>query len=135
METVKTEKVKEKHSPLSFRHFVLGAIAIGVYVGIEIGIPSTANLFMTNPTIEQAEAKVNLYNKQQSAAINSTDIIESDIEGAEIDRYTDNIVDEDSFVKAQRVINKEIAPGLGLDAGIAGILVGIYWLLDRKSVV
>jgi FHS family L-fucose permease-like MFS transporter len=41
-------KVKHEHSPLSFRHFIFGAIAIFVYVGIEIGIPSTANLFMTS---------------------------------------------------------------------------------------
>jgi len=47
METASERKVKHTHSPLSFRHFVLGAIAIFIYVGIEIGIPSTANLFMT----------------------------------------------------------------------------------------
>jgi len=41
-------KVKYEHSPLSFRHFILGAIAIFVYVGVEIGIPSTANLYMTS---------------------------------------------------------------------------------------
>jgi FHS family L-fucose permease-like MFS transporter len=41
-------KIKHEHSPLSFRHFIFGAIGIFVYVGIEIGIPSTANLFMTS---------------------------------------------------------------------------------------
>jgi FHS family L-fucose permease-like MFS transporter len=41
------QKVKETHSPLSFRHFILGAVAIFVYVGVEVGIPNTANLFMT----------------------------------------------------------------------------------------
>ncbi|MDD6209145.1 MAG: MFS transporter [Bacteroidales bacterium] len=42
------KKEKYEHSPLSFRHFTLGAIAIFVYVGIEIGIPHFANLFMTS---------------------------------------------------------------------------------------
>lgn len=42
--------VKNSHSPLSFRHFVLGAIAIFLYVGIEVGIPNIANLFMTGST-------------------------------------------------------------------------------------
>ena len=42
--------VKNTHSPLSFRHFVLGAIAIFLYVGIEVGIPNIANLFMTGST-------------------------------------------------------------------------------------
>jgi sugar transporter len=39
--------VKDTHSPMSFRHFILGAIAIFLYVGIEVGIPNIANLFMT----------------------------------------------------------------------------------------
>ncbi len=37
-----------RHSPMSFRHFVLGAIAIFFYVGVEVGIPNTANLYMSN---------------------------------------------------------------------------------------
>jgi FHS family L-fucose permease-like MFS transporter len=36
---------KDPHSPLSFRHFILGAIAIFFYVGIEVGIPNTANVY------------------------------------------------------------------------------------------
>ena len=40
--------VKDTHSPMSFRHFILGAIAIFLYVGIEVGIPNIANLFMTS---------------------------------------------------------------------------------------
>jgi len=43
-------KIKHEHSPMAFRHFKLGALAIFVYVGIEIGIPHFANLFMTSAT-------------------------------------------------------------------------------------
>ena len=39
--------VKDSHSALSFRHFILGTIAIFVYVGVEVGIPNITNLFMT----------------------------------------------------------------------------------------
>jgi FHS family L-fucose permease-like MFS transporter len=74
MEKAEDKKVKDTHSPLSFRHFIFGAVAIFIYVGIEIGIPSTANLYMT----------------AQSSAAN---------------------------------------PGLGIDATIAGSIVGLYWLL------
>ncbi len=74
LEKPEDKLVKHSHSPLSFRHFIFGAIAIFVYVGIEIGIPSTANLYLTaNTTVEN--------------------------------------------------------PGLGIDATLAGSLVGIYWLL------
>ena len=40
--------VKDAHSPLSFRHFVLGAFAIFFYVGIEVGIPNTANIHFSS---------------------------------------------------------------------------------------
>ncbi|HAH24132.1 MAG TPA: MFS transporter, partial [Prolixibacteraceae bacterium] len=65
-------KIKYEHSPLSFRHFIFGAIAIFIYVGVEIGIPSTANLFMTSDVANN---------------------------------------------------------GLGMDATIAGFVVGTYWFL------
>ena len=42
------KKVKDAYSPLSFRHFVLGAIAIFFYIGVEVGIPNMANLYMSN---------------------------------------------------------------------------------------
>jgi FHS family L-fucose permease-like MFS transporter len=48
VEVVKESKVKDKYSPLSFRHFIFGAIAIFIYVGVEVGIPNFINLFMTS---------------------------------------------------------------------------------------
>jgi len=71
---VKEEKAKEKskHSALSFRHFILGAAGIFVYVGVEVGIPNISNIFMTTTTD---------------------------------------------------------AGGLGIDATIAGTVVGTYWFL------
>lgn len=47
LEKAVKKATKDKHSPLSFRHFILGAVAIFVYVGVEVGIPHFANLFMT----------------------------------------------------------------------------------------
>lgn len=47
MEHASDHKVKDKYSPMSFRHFILGTIAIFVYVGVEVGIPNFTNLFLT----------------------------------------------------------------------------------------
>ena len=44
------KKVVYERSPWAFRHFVLGAIAIFVYVGVEIGIPGTLNFYLSNIT-------------------------------------------------------------------------------------
>lgn len=35
-------------SPLKFKHFVLGVIAIFVYVGVEVGIPGTLNFYLSD---------------------------------------------------------------------------------------
>lgn len=43
-----TKREKGKYSAWNFRHFVLGVVAIFIYVGVEVGIPNIANLFMTN---------------------------------------------------------------------------------------
>ena len=37
--------------PLAFRHFVLGAIAIFIYVGVEVGIPNVMNKWLQNPEL------------------------------------------------------------------------------------
>ncbi|MDR3057268.1 MAG: MFS transporter [Prevotella sp.] len=48
--------VKDKYSALSFRHFILGAIGIFVYVGVEVGVPGTLNLFLADKSIAGLDA-------------------------------------------------------------------------------
>jgi FHS family L-fucose permease-like MFS transporter len=46
-EIVKVEGQVE--NPMKYMHFVLGAIAIFVYVGVEVGIPGTLNFYLSDP--------------------------------------------------------------------------------------
>ena len=43
----KTEE-KSQYGPMSFRHFVLGAVAIFIYVGVEVGIPNVLQKWLQN---------------------------------------------------------------------------------------
>ena len=43
-----TEKQQSKIGPMSFRHFVLGAVAIFIYVGVEVGIPNVLQKWLQN---------------------------------------------------------------------------------------
>ena len=45
-----TSSTKFEHSPWNFRHFVLGAVGIFIYVGIEVGIPGTLNFYLSDTT-------------------------------------------------------------------------------------
>ena len=51
-------KVEEKsqYGPMSFRHFVLGAVAIFIYVGVEVGIPNLLNDWLVDIKISTAVA-------------------------------------------------------------------------------
>jgi FHS family L-fucose permease-like MFS transporter len=66
-ETKSEAKVEDKKSdigPMSFRHFMLGAIAIFIYVGVEVGIPNVLQKWLqngglgTNPNAEAIAATV-----------------------------------------------------------------------------
>ena len=42
------EEKKSNIGPMSFRHFVLGAVAIFIYVGVEVGIPNVLQKWLQN---------------------------------------------------------------------------------------
>ena len=48
-----------EHSAWNFRHFVMGAVAIFFYVGIEIGIPSQVNFYLADASEKGAGIAVN----------------------------------------------------------------------------
>lgn len=50
---------KFEYSPWAFRHFVLGTVAIFVYVGIEVGIPGTLNFYLSDTTDKGAGLMAN----------------------------------------------------------------------------
>ena len=53
------QEEKSAYGPLSFRHFILGSIAIFVYVGIEVGIPNVLNKWLQNPSLNLLGEGVN----------------------------------------------------------------------------
>ena len=51
------DKTDSKIGPMSFRHFMLGAIAIFIYVGVEVGIPNVLQKWLQNGGLEGANAE------------------------------------------------------------------------------
>jgi FHS family L-fucose permease-like MFS transporter len=140
-------KVKDKYSPLSFRHFILGAAAIFIYVGIEVGISNISNLFMTTKTEAQAKDYITEFQKQQSDATYLAQIkadanaavAVADKAGKEkspdvkekvktAKKMDSKIISKEDYEKVVKV-DKDKVYGLGIDATIAGSVVGTYWFL------
>lgn len=119
------KQLKQKDKPtlrgaFRFSHFVGGVIAIFLYVGVEVGIPNFANLYMTAPTMETATAKVEEYKTQQSNPEYLSQLQSNN---------PDMVIDDDEFGINQKIVSGESFSGLGMAAGTAGMLVGMYWLL------
>ncbi len=50
-EKVEVKKEDSKYGPMSFRHFMLGAFGIFIYVGVEVGIPNVLQKWLQNPDL------------------------------------------------------------------------------------
>ncbi|MCH5334956.1 MAG: MFS transporter [Alistipes sp.] len=50
---------QSKYGPLSFRHFVLGAVAIFVYIGVEVGVPNVLQKWLQSPDLNILGSGVN----------------------------------------------------------------------------
>lgn len=49
-----TAATKLEHSAWNFRHFVLGAIGVFIYVGVEVGIPGTLNFYISEADVAKS---------------------------------------------------------------------------------
>jgi len=114
---------------LKFRHFVFGAIAIFVYVGVEVGTPGMANLYMTTPTIAQSEVIIAEYDKQQADPDYLQQLEAQDSQNVDDKTYRGQVVSDIAYESALRIVEGRDTPGLGIGAGVAGGVVGLYWLL------
>lgn len=112
-----------------FSHFVGGVIAIFLYVGIEVGIPNFANLYMTAPSVEQAQAKITEYNRQQSDPLYLAQLLARKQAPDATDADLHAVITNDEFGVAQSIVSGETYSGLGMAAGTAGTIIGLYWFL------
>lgn len=153
------EEKKDKHSAWSFRHFVLGAMAIGIYGAVEMGPPGFILQYLTADTEEMVQTKKQILTDYKTnndldattiAFLNpKNDAVVKDSLVAMFDSI--NIIKDDvtkiSDIKKadartcigtrDKIKNGEITVesvekqtrGRGMDAGYAGTLGAIYFLL------
>lgn len=131
---------------MSHRHFALGALAIFLYMGIEVGVPNFVQQYLSTPNqniLDKQEAVIKDFEcgKVKSAketALKYTAIttnVDSMLQKA-------NPEDKAQFVKSlsiteKKISNKEITSkkisnihaGLGISAGTVGMLVAVYWFM------
>lgn len=124
-----TQEQPKMKGLLKFRHFVLGVVAIFLYVGIEVGIPNMANLYMTTASKEKAEGTIAEYKKQQADPAYLALIQKEDADNKTTENYINKEITKDQAQKAEAIKNGEAPVGQGMSAGLAGTIIGIYWFL------
>ncbi len=131
LEEKKKEVAKKDHFTLKgafrFSHFVGGVIAIFLYVGIEVGIPNFANLYMTAPSMETATQTVQEYKHQQSDPVYMEQLKAAATTSE--NNSLPEVIEDNEFGIAQKIVNGEMYEGLGMSASAAGTIIGMYWLL------
>jgi FHS family L-fucose permease-like MFS transporter len=114
---------------IKFRHFVLGAIGIFVYVGVEVGTPATMNLWLTEYTIEGAQECIVEYKKQQNDPAYLAEVKEADELGKDKSDYITKEIKANEYEKSENIVSGKSKPGMGMNTATSGFVVGTYWFL------
>lgn len=146
IEVKKDKKVKDKYSAFSFRHFNLGILAIFLYMGIEVGVPTYVLQYLTSDT-EAVKNKKELvmqeYEQNKFASVNeaavafigaTTDVsaIRAKGDREEIEDLNKQITDVEKKITEGTITAEKVSktvPGRGMNATIVGLIVAVYWFL------
>ena len=138
-----------------YRHFVLGILAIFLYMGLEVGPPTYMLQYLTADTPEMISQKedilddiddklaekiaVNFHKlsdsyedimgKKQEVYPATAEGLEDSLEVADLENDIKKTADEIKQKKLTKEVIHESEPGLMMAATIAGGIVAIYWFL------
>lgn len=135
----------KRYSAFSFRHFNLGILAIFLYMGLEVGPPTYILQFLTADKHEMKTAKVEVLQHYESQS--DPKLMTAHQAASAYVALTTNLqqgsqayateVNQQIAEVEQKIAKKDMTsatlskavPGIGMNAGIAGTLVAVYWLL------
>lgn len=143
---VKAAAQKDKYSAFSFRHFNLGILAIFLYMGVEVGVPTYILQYLTSDTDEikaKKEIVMKEYEQHKFASVNeaaiafvgaTTDVnaIRANGDQEEMADLNKQIQDVEKKIEAGTITAEKISqavPGRGMNATIVGLIVAVYWFL------
>lgn len=130
---------------LGYRHFALGALAIFLYMGIEVGTPTFVQYYLTADTEAikiKREAVLKMYEENK---INAQDAARqyiaarTNIDSIYAAKKTEDIQDLEKDIKKteDKIIKKEISSetvsnsltGMGIKPATVGLIIAVYWFM------
>ena len=122
---------------MKYRHFVLGVIAIFLYMGVEVGTPTYILQYLTADTPEVKEKKEMILKQYQSGEIIAKEAAVEYVNITATEKSTDEELEKQYDEILAKIEKKEITAekiasspaGRGMNAGIVGLIVAVYWLM------
>lgn len=123
---------------LKYRHFVLGVLAIFLYMCVEVGTPTYMLQYLTADTEETISEKLVVmeqYEKNEidlAQAANSFYNITSKGKTEDKTEVEKQIKEIEDKIKEKQYTTESIkksVPGKGMDTTMVGLIIAVYWLL------
>ena len=129
---------------LKYRHFALGALAIFLYMGIEVGVPNFVQQYLGTDKQEILDKKAEVLKQYESKSIDLATATENYVKITTEDSvYTSKNVETIAQLKKSQdktryqIENKELTSetissthaGLGIDGGTVGMIIAVYWFM------
>ena len=129
---------------MSYRHFALGALAIFLYMGIEVGVPNFVQQYLGTDKQETLDKKAKVLKSYEAKTIDLAQATEQYLRIYTPDTtFTSTNVETVAQLKKSRdkvkfqIEKQEITsasiekthPGLGIDGNTVGMLVAVYWFM------
>ncbi len=126
------------------RHFALGALAIFLYMGIEVGVPNFVQQYLgteKQETLDKQAAVLKDYEDKKIDLATATDnylkITTADSTFTSTNQETIAQLDKERSKVSFQIENAELTsaqksathPGLGIPSGTVGMLVAVYWFM------
>ena len=120
-----------------YRHFVLGILAIFLYMSVEVGTPTYVLQYLTADTEAVIAEKASVMDKYEKGELNATEAATAfyqttakpDEDPAEVAKSIKDIETKINDKQITAASVKGTVPGKGMDATIVGLIVAVYWLM------
>ena len=130
---------------MSHRHFALGALAIFLYMGIEVGVPNFVQQYLGTENKAVLDKKSEVIKSFEAGKIDAKaaaiayTAVTTNVDSMRTLKNADEKAkfEKDLTSTEKKISDKEITsekiekthPGLGIKAGTVGMLVAVYWFM------
>lgn len=130
---------------MSHRHFALGALAIFLYMGIEVGVPNFVQQYLSADNQSVQDRKIAIAKDFESNKIdietaavsfvgttNDIEKIRTKNDSVEVAKLNKDIKNTTEKFQNKEITSEKLSKtfaGLGIPAGTVGMIVAVYWFM------